>query len=194
MTQCEKIQENLAAEALEAAPSAEFQAHLAACPHCRAETESFRRLAGSFLELETSDPGELFFAAQRKQIREAIAAESPVRKSRAWQPALALAAAVLLLFIGLSRWQEQKSTSLAWSTALLTLTDGQASVTGSGILELETLSPEQLEGLAQNMERRILGNGKDELLEDGDDLQDLSGQELDQLIQRLQKKPGEQAS
>jgi hypothetical protein len=193
MTQCEKIQENLAAEALEAAPSAEFQAHLAACPSCRSEAESFRRLATSFPDLD-SDPGELFFATQRKKIRDAIATERPARKVRVWQPALALAAAVLLLFIGLSRWQEQKSPNFAWSTALLTLTDGQASVTGSGILELETLNPEQLEGLAQNMERRILNNHGDELLEDGDDLQELSGQELDQLIQRLQQKSGEQTS
>ncbi|HKY63775.1 MAG TPA: hypothetical protein VJR29_10175 [bacterium] len=193
MTQCKKIQENLAAELLDGGPDPELQAHLAACPACRAEAESFRRLAESFRQLDGEDPGELFFAAQRKRIREAIAAEKPARRAPAWRPALALAAAVLLLFIGLSRWQERKSPTALWSTALLAFTDGQTSVTGSGILELETLNPEQLEGLAQNMERRILGNQDDVLLEDGADLQDLSGPELDQLIQRLQKKLGEQA-
>jgi hypothetical protein len=193
MTQCEKIQESLAAEALEDASGSELQAHLTACAACRTEAESFRRLAASIQDLETEDPGELFFAAQRRKIRESIAAESPARKALPWRPALALAAAALLLFIGLSRWQGEKTSNFAWSHAMLLLSGGQASVTGSGILELETLNPEQLEGLAHNMEMRILGNNGDELLEDGVDLQDLSGPELDQLIQRLKTNSGEQA-
>lgn len=192
MTQCEKIQENLAAEALEEAPSADFQAHLAACGTCRAEAESFRRLALGFEGFD-SDPGELFFAAQRKRIRESIAAEATARKSRAWMPALALAAAVLLLFIGLSKWPTQNSSNRSWSTAMLVFSAGQGSVTGSGILELETLSPEQLQGLAHNMERRIFSDHSDDLLEENVDLQDLSGAELEQLIQRLKSKVGEQA-
>ena len=194
MTPCDKIQESLAAEALEASPGTEFQAHLAACLPCRSEAEAYRRLASSLRNLEeSSDPGELFFAAQRKRIRETIADETPARKALPWMPALALAAAVLLLFIGLSRWEGEKSPSFAWSQAMLGFVGGQASVTGAGILELETLSPEQLEGLAQNMERQILGNHGDELLEEGVDLQDLSGSELDQLIQRLKSNPGEKA-
>lgn len=190
MTPCDKFQENLAGEALEEAPSAEFQAHLAACATCRAEAESFRHLAAGFEDLE-SDPGELFFAAQRKRIHQTVAAET--RKSRRWMPALALAAAVLLLFIGFSKWPSEKSSNRAWSTAMLVFTADQGSVTGSGILELETLNPEQLQGLARNIERRILSNQDDELLDEGVDLQDLSRSELDQLIQRLKSKPGERA-
>ena len=193
MTTCEKIQENLAAEALEGELSPELRDHLQACAHCRGEAEAFRRLAASVKGLDMEDPGEIFFASQRKRIREAVDAGAPSPKGFRWGPALALAAAALLLFIGVSRIQEEKASTQAWSMAMLAFADGQGSVTGAGILELETLDSEQLEGLAQNMERRILGNNGDELLEDAVDWQDLSGSELDQLIQRLKTGTGDQA-
>jgi anti-sigma factor RsiW len=194
MTPCDKIQENLAAEALDIGANAEVAAHLEACSACRSEADDFRRLAASLQDLEIDDPGELFFAAQRKHIRETLNKEFPVRKAPAWRPALALAAAAVLLFIGFSTWQGRVTNpNLAWSTAMLVFAEGQGSATGSGILELETLSPQQLEGLAQNMEKSILGNNGDEFLEEGSDLQDLSGPELDQLIQRLKATSGEKA-
>jgi len=138
--------------------------------------------------LKLPDPGDLFFQSQLRNIQSSLREASPkVSPFRRWGiPSLALAAAVVLLFIGFSRFPafHGSSSNPDWKTALQYLADDGLLDSDQGV-DLDELNPEQLDRLAKNMENRILQEEDGDLPDENGDLDDLSGPELDRLLQLL---------
>ena len=139
-------------------------------------------------DMSLPDPGDLFFQSQFRNIqtrlREAAPKASPFRR---WGiPSLALAAAVVLLFIGFSRFPafHGSPSSPDWKTALQYLADDGLLDSDPGA-DLDELNPEQLDRLAKNMESRILQEVDGDLPDENGDWDELSGPELDRLLQLL---------
>lgn len=186
MNPCDLYRDRLAAFASEGEEDPGFARHLEACPACRAEFQSYMSLTEELQGLNLPDPGELFFQAQLRGIQAKIAESTSLEapKRRWWLPSLALAAAVILLFIGFSRFRDAERISQPeWQEALQFLSEEE------GVLEaepgLEDLNPEQLERLAKNIESKLLQGDEAELPEEGGDWDELSGPELDRFLQRL---------
>src|SRR5262249_55232203 len=127
MKNCEHFQDRLAAgEELDSRgeEALEFRRHLESCPTCRVEVEGYQRLAKELKELLLPNPGDLFFQNQLRRIEQEIQQEAVSRRTRVtrWWPAFALAAAAVLLFIGLARWSSHEGgTGLELKTALQSL-------------------------------------------------------------------------
>jgi len=188
MNPCEPYRDRLAAFAPEGEEDRDLARHLEACPACRAEFQSYLALTEELKDLSLPDPGDLYFQAQAKAIARQIAEEGRAGRSqrRWWAPSLALAAAVVLLFIGFSRFRETPRISEPeWREALQFLSEEEGVLDPEPGLGFEDLSPEQLERLATNIEQRLQQGDEGELPEESGDWDELSGPELDRLLKRL---------
>ncbi len=188
MNPCDLYHDRLAAFAPEGEEDRDLARHLEACPACRAEFQSYLALTEELQELSLPDPGDLYFQIQAKAIARQIAEEDRAGRSqrRWWAPSLALAAAVVLLFIGFSRFRETPRISEPeWREALQFLSEEEGVLDPEPGLGLEDLSPEQLERLATNIEQRLQQGDEGDLPEESGDWDELSGPELERLLQRL---------
>ncbi len=185
MNPCEAYRDLLAAYSPEGEEDRELARHLEACADCRAEFQSYLGLMEELKGLQVPDPGDIFFRSQLRNIESQVQAASRSKAGvpRWWLPSLALAAAVVLLFIGFSRFHRSQPISAPeWQEALQFIS-AEEGVLADSAVDLEELNAEQLERLAKNLEARIL-QGSD-LQEEKGDWDELSGPELDRLLQRL---------
>ena len=188
MNPCDPYRDSLAAYSPEGEEDRDLARHLESCPDCQREFQSYLGLMEELKDLKLPDPGDLFFQSQLRNIQSSLREASPkVSPFRRWGiPSLALAAAVVLLFIGFSRFPAFHGTSSNpdWKTALQYMADDGLLDSDQGV-DLDELNPEQLDRLAKNMENRILQEEDGDLPDENGDLDDLSGPELDRLLQLL---------
>lgn len=188
MNRCDPFRDRLAAFTPEGEEDRELARHLEACPTCQAEFQSYLAITEGLKDLELPDPGDLFFQGQLKSIERQIGAAShkvPMLR-RWWVPSLALAAAVVLLFIGFSRFHgTQEIPQPEWQEALQFLSEEEGVLAPDSGLSLEDLNPEQLERLAHNIERSLLQGTEGVFQDESVDWDELSGPELDRLLQHL---------
>lgn len=172
-----------------------LQAHLNSCSDCRAAQADFLSLHARIRDHSLPDPGEVFFQRQLRSI-EGKLRETQARRPawrRWWVPTLA-AAAILVVFIGYSTflrnpagdWRGQWPTALSWLA--------QEAPDEGAWLELEDLDEAQLAAYARTVELQLLSANGEGDPEDAVDLQDLDGQEMELLIQRLQAGMGGKTS
>jgi len=189
MNPCEQYREILAAYSPEGEEDRDLARHLETCPSCRTEFQSYLGLMEELKALDLPDPGELFFRSQLKRIESQIQAPSqrPGKTRRWWIPSLALAAAVVLLFIGFSRFRRQQSnvSPPEWQEALQFISEEEGVLPGP-TLELDDLSAEQLDRLAKNIEAQIFQ--QEDVPEDKGDWDELTGPELDRFLQHLNEQ------
>jgi len=144
------------------------------------------------LQLKALDPpqvpSEEFFQRQFQEIQQQLPPRvSPLRRRlQTFIRPLAVAAALVFLVLGISRIDNLKgpTPSQYWQMAFEYLSqDEDRSMTG--VFELEDLSQKQLEQLAGNLEGYLLMEFGENLIEESSEWEDLNGQELEILIQRL---------
>ncbi len=190
MNPCEQYRETLAAYSSEGEEDRDLARHLETCPDCRAEFQSYLGLMEELKGLSFDDPGEVFFRSQLKKIESQIQAPSqkPAKTRRWWVPSLALAAAVVLLFIGFSRFRRQQPTvsTPEWQDALQFISEEEGVLPPGHLPELEDLNAEQLDHLAKNIEAKIFQQDDD--ADDKGDWDDLTEPELDRLLQNLNQQ------
>lgn len=117
---CKQVREKLAEYqlgALDDAKAAALAQHLAECADCRAELEALRRTAELLTPVEVASPPRDLWPGVREQLRprrawgwNALAVH--------WQPALAGAAALLLLILGIA-WLALRPPAIEPSSELL---------------------------------------------------------------------------
>ena len=111
---------------LDAASRARVDAHLAQCPECRQRLDDLRAIAGGLAEVRRVDAppaGEWAgFMRRLDEARGTAAASSRRSALRAWMPALAVAAAVELLVIGMVVAGRMHDRAAAPSTQVTTAT------------------------------------------------------------------------
>lgn len=110
MTECEQYQEMIGAlldGELSQQERAALRAHVAVCPACRAMLEAFEAISGAMQE-EIVQPPEDF---TQKVMERVVAAERRAKQPRPrWQRALALAACLALVVIGVTPWLPRASS------------------------------------------------------------------------------------
>lgn len=160
--------------------------HLRACSVCPSETEGLAELMHGLKELPVSDPGDIFFARQLRNIESRIAAAQPQPLlHRWWVPTLA-AAALVVFMIGYAVFLRGPQTDWRgeWSKALSWL--AQDGTWEEESYDVEDLDQPQMDAFVRTMESRVNFDGRGNGGQDPDDWQDLDRQELDLLIERLQ--------
>lgn len=140
-------------------------------------------------DLPVADPGELFFRRQAKAIGLRLHTETRREGIRSWFKPLAVAAALFLLVLGVSRINRlpQSVPSAQWHAALEYMAENEDEE-GVGLETIDELNQDQLERLANNIEGRILRDSGEQWMEEPADIEDLNEQELQLLIQRLENK------
>ena len=140
-------------------------------------------------DLPVADPGELFFRRQAKAIGLGLHTETRHEGIRSWFKPLAVAAALFLLVLGVSRINRvpQFVPSAQWHAALEYMAENEDEES-VGLETIDELNQDQLERLANNIEGRILRDSGEQWMEEPADIEDLNEQELQILIQRLENK------
>lgn len=201
MMSCKEYQEVLLNEKIEEIQepmASQLAEHLEQCPLCLSEAESFEPLVAELRDLPLPDPGELFFRRQLKSINQQIEAEAPRRNQtksfRPWYASLVAAAAVLLLFIGYSRWAGHSDDAWKqdWKNALNFLAEDSDPELLP--LDLEELNGPELDRVARGIVEDMFEDLEKKAEPSSDDWMDLNGDEMDDLLHRLQVEEGRKAS
>ncbi len=191
MKVCEKYQGLLSAWVLgdvEGSDLQEVTRHLQGCPSCQRESEEIRALLDDLKAIHVPEAGDLFFQRQLHKIQEQVRQEkvpSPGFRKIWWVP-LAAAAVIAFFVFGIRQLDHRPMVgqALDWNSALQFLAK-ENDVTPT-LEDLEELSPQQLQLLANNLEKKILLEEGESWGQDTGDWEDLTGPELDSLINKLQ--------
>jgi hypothetical protein len=165
------------------------QVHSASADEVLPELELDPELSALSREIQclpVVDPGELFFRRQFKDIRRSLRPEGREGFWAVWARPLAVAASLFFLVLGLSRITHRQDTKYPanWNLALQQLSEEE----DPSLDDIDELSSDQLQRLANNLEGSILVESGDQLTEEPIDFDDLNEQELNLLIQRLEAK------
>lgn len=141
-------------------------------------------LSRELKHLLVADPGELFFQRQFKAIRRSLREETGEGFWAVWARPLAVAASLFFLVLGVARITHRHDTKFPpnWNLAIQQLAEEE----DPSLEDIDELSPDQLQLLANNLEGAILVESGDQMIEEAVDFDDLNEQELDLLIQRLE--------
>ena len=152
------------------------------------EDPATEALVAELQALPVAEPGDLFFERQFKAIKTQIRQEASEERKTTWWKPMAVAAALFFLILGVARiteWQEGvPSGEWKWAVEYM----AQEEEEDVGLEDLEDLSKEQLDLLAQNLEGSIFMNAEDSLIDEGAEYDEFDDQELDFLIERLEAR------
>jgi len=152
------------------------------------EDPATQALVAELQALPIDDPGDLSFERQFKAIKTQIRHERREERRGVWWKPVAVAAALFFLVLGVARitqWQEGvPSGEWKWAVEYM----AQEEEEDIGLEDLEDLSKEQLDLLAQNLEGSIFIDAEDSLIEEPADYDELNDRELDFLIERMEAR------